>query len=70
MDAEQSYHRGYRGINAAFERARKRVQFALNMAESGLLNLDTMDEICRTLTVTLRDLEEVNSASVRELRVA
>jgi ATP:corrinoid adenosyltransferase len=54
----------------AFERARKRVRFALDMAENGLLDLDTMDDICRTLTLALMDLEEVNSAAVSELRAA
>ncbi len=54
----------------AFERARKRVRFALNMAENGLIDLDTMDEICRSLTLALRDLEEVNSDAASELRAA
>jgi ATP:corrinoid adenosyltransferase len=47
----------------AFERARKRVRFALDMAENGLLDLDTMDDICRTLNLALMDLDEVNSAT-------
>lgn len=54
----------------AFERARKRIRFALSMAENGLLDLDTMDELCRTLTLALIDLEEVNSAAASELRAA
>ena len=54
----------------AFERARKRVRFALDAAENGLLDLDTIDEICRTLTLALRDLDEVNSAAASELRAA
>ena len=54
----------------AFERARKRVRFALNVAENGLLDLDTMDEICRTLTLALRDLDEVNSAAASDLLAA
>jgi hypothetical protein len=40
------------------------------MAESGLMDFETMDEICRTLTLALRDLEEVNSAAVSELHAA
>lgn len=54
----------------ALERARKRIRFALNMAENGFLDFDTMDEICRSLALALRDLDEVNLVAVSERRAA
>ena len=54
----------------ALERARKRVRFALNMAENGFLDFDTMDDICRSLALALKDLDDVNLADVGERRAA
>ena len=50
----------------ALERARKRIKFALSMADSGLMDFETMDEICRSLSLALKDLEEVNLAAASE----
>ncbi len=44
---------------AKLESARRRVRSALRCAEDGLLDYDTMDSICRTLTSALRDLDEL-----------
>lgn len=53
-----------------FERARKRIRFALDMAESGLLDYESVDELCRSLALALRDLDAINSPTPRQLRVA
>ena len=50
----------------ALERARKRIKFALSMADSGLLDFETMDEICRSLALALKDLDTINSAYANE----
>ncbi len=50
----------------ALERAHKRIKFALSMADSGLMDFETMDEICRSLSLALRDLDTVNSAYANE----
>lgn len=44
---------------ARLERARGRVRLALRYAEGGLLDYETMDSICRTLTSALSDLDEL-----------
>lgn len=54
----------------ALERSRKRIRFALNMAENGFLDFDTVDEICRSLSLALKDLDEVNLAAAYERRAA
>lgn len=41
------------------ERARGRVRLALRCAEGGLLDYETMDSICRTLTSALSDLDDL-----------
>lgn len=50
----------------ALERTRKRIKFALSMADSGLLDFETIDEICRSLALALRDLDGINSAYANE----
>jgi hypothetical protein len=50
----------------ALERARKRIKFALSMTDSGLLDFETMDAICRSLSLALRDLDTINSAYTSE----
>ena len=54
----------------ALEGARKRIKFALSMADSGLMDFETMDDICRSLSLALKDLDEVNFAAVSEPRAA
>lgn len=41
------------------ERARGGVRLALRCAEGGLLDYETLDSICRTLTSALRELDEL-----------
>ena len=43
------------------EHARARVLFALRVAEEGELTLATADDIARSLTSAMRDLEELTS---------
>ena len=46
----------------ALERTRKRIKYALSMANSELMDFETMDEICRSLSLALGDLDAANSA--------
>ncbi|MDQ1611286.1 MAG: hypothetical protein QOG00_1217 [Pyrinomonadaceae bacterium] len=54
----------------ALERARKRVVSALYMAENGFLDYETMDDICRGLSLALKDMDDVNLVAVSERRAA
>jgi len=55
----------------ALERARRHVRFALDITEFGLLSdLETVEDLCLSLRLALRELAEVNSAAATEQRAA
>ncbi len=45
------------GASQKLERVRHQVRFALRAAEEGPLTVSTADDIARSLTVAMRDLE-------------
>ncbi len=52
------------------EHARQRVRFALRAAEEGPLTVSTADDIARTLTAAMRDLEALQlTVAVLERKV-
>ncbi len=48
------------GAAQRLEHARNRVRFALRAAEEGPLTVSTADDIARSLTSALRDLEQLS----------